>query len=47
MLEVDHLVARARGGADDIGNLVTAWWDCNNGKRAKLVDSHAILTPIP
>lgn len=32
-LECDHVIARARGGADDIGDLITSCRDCNIGKR--------------
>ncbi len=34
VLEVDHIVARARGGADDTDNLVTSCYNCNRGKAA-------------
>jgi len=37
MLEVDHVIPRARGGLDTRENLVTACWDCNHGKRAKIL----------
>lgn len=32
-LEVDHVIPRSRGGKDVFGNLVTACFDCNRGKR--------------
>ena len=31
-LEADHIVPVADGGPDDMGNLVTACFDCNRGK---------------
>lgn len=34
VLEVDHIVAVANGGGDEIENLATACFDCNNGKSA-------------
>jgi hypothetical protein len=34
-LEVDHVHPRALGGTNDPGNLVTACFDCNRGKRDK------------
>ncbi len=34
VLEVDHVVPRARGGKDELANLVTACHDCNLGKSA-------------
>lgn len=33
-LEVDHIIARSKGGSDDHSNLVTACFDCNRGKSA-------------
>lgn len=33
VLEVDHRMARARGGTDDEHNLWTLCFDCNRGKR--------------
>lgn len=39
VLEVDHIVARANGGQDDISNLLTACFDCNRGKGATVLDS--------
>lgn len=35
VLEADHVVALADGGADDINNLITACFDCNRGKSDK------------
>lgn len=35
VLEVDHILARAKGGTDDPENLITACFDCNRGKRAE------------
>lgn len=32
-LECDHVVARANGGGDDPGNLITSCRECNIGKR--------------
>lgn len=28
----DHVVSRAHGGGNDLGNLVTACWPCNFGR---------------
>lgn len=41
ILEVDHVVPLSGGGTDDIENLVTACYECNRGKGARL------LTDIP
>ena len=41
LLEVDHIHPVAEGGTNEIDNLVTACWDCNRGKGARL------LTAIP
>jgi hypothetical protein len=35
VLEVDHIVPRAKGGSDDEINLITACKDCNRGKSDK------------
>lgn len=39
LLEADHHIPRSAGGADTMANLVTACWDCNRGKSAKLIAS--------
>lgn len=36
-LHVDHVVSVSRGGTDASTNLVTACFDCNNGKRARTI----------
>ena len=33
VLQVDHIEARAWGGDDRIGNLITSCWSCNQGKK--------------
>lgn len=42
ILEVDHVIPVAEGGGDELENLVTSCWECNNGKGAGLLDT---LTP--
>lgn len=37
VLEVDHIQPRAGGGSDDELNLVTSCYDCNRGKRDRLL----------
>lgn len=37
VLEVDHVHPRSCGGTDEILNLVTSCFDCNRGKRAKVL----------
>lgn len=32
-LEVDHVFPKSKGGTDDPSNLVTACWECNQGKK--------------
>lgn len=39
VLEVDHIVPVAEGGADDIDNLTTSCFSCNRGKGAGLLTS--------
>lgn len=41
ILEVDHIHPRSKGGDDDHVNLVTSCYDCNRGKRDK------VLSEIP
>jgi Restriction endonuclease len=42
VLEVDHIVPVAGGGADDVVNLRTSCWDCNRGKSDKPL--HELVT---
>jgi hypothetical protein len=37
LLEVDHIHPVSKGGTDDSINLITACFDCNRGKRDKLI----------
>lgn len=46
-LEVDHVLARSRGGTDDATNLVTACRACNNGKRAGTIALPEGVVPAP
>lgn len=48
-LQVDHVMPRVHGGRDEATNLVTACFDCNNGKRADLVTlpDTVVLAPLP
>jgi hypothetical protein len=38
ILEVDHVVAVAEGGTNDLSNLVTSCFECNRGKGAVPID---------
>lgn len=40
ILEVDHVLPRSSGGTDEMENLVTACFECNRGKGARLL-THA------
>lgn len=44
VLEVDHIHPVSRGGTDDILNLTTSCYDCNRGKRAKILNQ---ISPRP
>lgn len=39
VLEVDHIIAVANGGTNQIDNLITACFDCNRGKSAEPLES--------
>jgi hypothetical protein len=41
VLECDHIHPISKGGTDDDENLATACWDCNSGKRAKLLSDRS------
>ena len=43
VLEVDHINPVANGGKNDIINLVTACYDCNHGKSARLLNENTML----
>jgi HNH endonuclease len=41
VLEVDHIHPISKGGTDEDFNLITACYDCNRGKKAKLLSEQA------
>jgi hypothetical protein len=43
ILNVDHIVPVAEGGTNDIMNLLTSCFDCNNGKRARQLSDNTII----
>jgi 5-methylcytosine-specific restriction endonuclease McrA len=43
ILNVDHIIPVSQGGTNDIMNLITSCFDCNNGKRAKLLSDDTII----
>ena len=43
ILELDHIVAVASGGGDDILNLTTSCRDCNSGKSDRALSNTAVL----
>jgi hypothetical protein len=43
LLQVDHIDPVANGGKNNLLNLATACFDCNNGKRARLLDDSTII----
>jgi hypothetical protein len=47
LLELDHVIPRARDGSDDPSNLTTSCEDCNRGKAARLLNPDAVpmITP--
>lgn len=36
-LEVDHVFPKSKGGTDSMDNLVTACWECNQGKKDMVI----------
>lgn len=43
VLNIDHIVAVAAGGGNDILNLVTSCFSCNSGKSDRALDDHSAL----
>lgn len=41
VLEVDHIVPVAKGGTNELLNLVTSCWACNSGKSDKKLDDNS------
>lgn len=41
VLELDHIHPRAKGGSDELLNLITSCWECNRGKAAKVLSEIA------
>jgi hypothetical protein len=41
ILEADHIHPVSKGGSDDTINLITSCFDCNRGKRAKVISEVA------
>lgn len=39
-LEVDHVHPKSKGGTDDMENLVTACWECNQGKTDLIIEEN-------
>lgn len=44
ILQVDHIEPVIEGGTNDILNLITSCFDCNNGKGARRLDDSTVLT---
>jgi hypothetical protein len=44
LLQVDHINPIAKGGTNNILNLITACFECNNGKRDKLLSDFTVIT---
>lgn len=44
LLQIDHIQPVSKGGKNDILNLITACFECNNGKRDNLLSDQSIIT---
>lgn len=44
VLEADHIHPESKGGATSLLNLITACYDCNRGKRDKLLSDNSAVT---
>jgi hypothetical protein len=44
VLNVDHIQPKAKSGKDDILNLITSCFDCNQGKKDRLLSDNAVIT---
>lgn len=44
LLEIDHIKPVADGGKNNVLNLITACWDCNRGKGARLLSDDTTIT---
>ncbi|WP_369799143.1 HNH endonuclease [Eikenella sp. NML03-A-027] len=43
VLEIDHINPVSNGGDNDIMNLITLCRDCNQGKKHRTLDDHAVI----
>lgn len=43
VLNIDHLEPVAKGGNNEIINLITSCFECNNGKRDNKLDDHSVV----
>lgn len=43
VLELDHIEPHSKGGADDLLNLITSCWECNNGKSDRRLSDNTVL----
>lgn len=42
-LQADHIEPKSKGGADDILNLITSCYDCNQGKKDRLLSDDTVI----
>lgn len=43
MTHIDHIEPIAKGGTNEIINLITSCFECNNGKRDKKLDDNSVV----
>jgi len=43
LLQVDHMEPVAKGGSDEVVNLITSCFDCNSGKSDRRISDHSVI----
>jgi len=43
VLELEHIEPHSKGGSDEVLNLITSCWECNNGKGDRLLGDNTVV----